>query len=138
MGLKETRVIDVGFDDVGLVVDIAPTLASSPMLDLWGDLPWYDRTYDRHWRYLDVAGMRLHLRYDTRRVKCPTYGVKVERVPWAETSVWFTRPLEDHVASLAQRCDQTSGSGGRDVRALRRSSGSRPPSANTPTASSPT
>lgn len=52
--------------------------------------------------------MMLHLRYDTRRVDCPRCGVKVEQVPWAETSSWFTRPFEDHVGYLAQRCDKTT------------------------------
>lgn len=53
--------------------------------------------------------MKLVLRYDIRRVSCPKcQAVKVERVPWAETSSWFTIPFEDHVAYLAQRCDQTT------------------------------
>jgi transposase len=52
--------------------------------------------------------MLLHLRYDIRRVDCPRCGVKVERVPWAETSSWFTRPFEDHVGYLAQRCDKST------------------------------
>ena len=52
--------------------------------------------------------MTLHLRYDTRRVDCPDCGVKVEQLPWAETSSWFTRPFEDHVGYVAQRCDRTT------------------------------
>jgi transposase len=52
--------------------------------------------------------MMLHLRYDIRRVDCLRCGVKVERVPWAETSSWFTRSFEDHVAYLAQHCDKTT------------------------------
>lgn len=53
--------------------------------------------------------MKLTLRYDIRRVSCPKcQAVKVERVPWAETSSWVTVPLEDHVAYLAQRSDQTT------------------------------
>jgi len=45
-------------------------------------------------RHLDVAGMKLTLRYDIRRVSCPKcQAVKVERVAWAETSSWFTVPL---------------------------------------------
>lgn len=53
--------------------------------------------------------MKLVLRYDIRRVSCPNcQAVKVERVPWGETSSWFTFPFEDHVAYLAQRCDQTT------------------------------
>jgi transposase len=55
-----------------------------------------------------VAGMQLRLRYDIRRVKCARCGVKVEAVPWAEPSSWFTRPFEDHVGYLAQRCDKTT------------------------------
>jgi len=50
----------------------------------------------------------LHLRYDIRRVDCPRCGVKVEHVPWAETSSKFTRPFEDHVGYLAQRSDKTT------------------------------
>jgi len=34
--------------------------------------------------------------------------VKVEQVPWGETSSWLTFPFEDHVAYLAQRSDQTT------------------------------
>jgi transposase len=52
--------------------------------------------------------MTLHLRYDTRRVDCRNCGVKVEQVPWAEPSSWFTRPFEDHVGYVAQRCDKTT------------------------------
>jgi len=53
--------------------------------------------------------MKLTLRYDIRRVSCPKcQAVKVERVPWGETSSWFTFPFEDHVAYLAQTSDQTA------------------------------
>jgi len=35
--------------------------------------------------------MKFVLRYDIRMVSCPKcQAVKVERVPWAETSSWFT------------------------------------------------
>lgn len=53
--------------------------------------------------------MQWHLRYDTRRVDCRHCdAVVVEQVPWAETSSWFTRPFEDEVGYLAQRCDKTA------------------------------
>jgi transposase len=108
MGLKDIRVVDVGFDADGLVVDVAPTWRRSRCSECGEIRPGYDHQRDRRWRHLDVAGMQLHLRYDTRRVDCPTCGVKVERVPWAETGSWFTRPFEDHVGYLAQRCDKTT------------------------------
>jgi transposase len=30
-----------------------------------------------------MAGMRLWLRYEIRRVRCPRCGVTVELIPWA-------------------------------------------------------
>lgn len=108
LGLEDTRVLDVNFDDVGLVVDVAPQWHAPRCSECGDPGPGYDRGHQRHWRHLDVAGMQLRLRYDIRRVNCATCGVKVERVPWAETSAWFTRPFEDHVGYLAQRCDKTT------------------------------
>lgn len=108
LGLEETRVLDVSFDDVGLVVDIAPTWRRPRCSECGRKCPGYDRDHGRCWRHLDLAGMLVQLRYDTRRVDCPRCGVKVEKIPWAETSAWFTRPFEDHVGYLAQRCDKTA------------------------------
>lgn len=108
LGLEGTRVLDVDFEQEGLVVDVAPTWRRGRCSACGEQCPGYDRERGRRWRHLDLAGMTLHLRYDTRRVECPRCGVKVERVPWAETSSWFTRPFEDHVGYLAQRCDKTT------------------------------
>jgi len=108
LGLEGTRVTDVNFDDEGLVVDVAPSWRRGRCSECGQRCPGYDRDRGRLWRHLDLAGMKLRLRYDTRRVDCPRCGVKVEQVPWAETSSWFTRPFEDHVGYLAQRCDKTT------------------------------
>lgn len=108
LGLEETRVLDASFDGVGLVVDVAPTWRRPRCSECGRKCPGYDRDHDRRWRHLDFAGMLVQLRYDTRRVDCPRCGVKVEQLPWAETSAWFTRPFEDHVGYLAQRCDKTA------------------------------
>lgn len=108
LGLEETRVLDVSFDELGLVVDVAPTWRRPRCSECGQKCPGYDRDRDRRWRHLDLAGMLVHLRYDTRRVDCPRCGVKVEQIPWAETSAWFTRPFEEHVGYLAQRCDKTA------------------------------
>jgi len=108
LGLEGTRVTDVNFEEFGLVIDVAPTWRRGRCSECGDICPGYDRDRGRRWRHLDVAGMMLHLRYDTRRVKCARCGVKVERVPWAETSSWFTRPFEDQVGYLAQRCDKTT------------------------------
>jgi transposase len=108
LGLEETRVRDASFDDVGLVIDVAPSWRRPRCSECGRTCPGYDRVRDRRWRHLDVAGMQFHLRYDTRRVKCPTCGVKIERLPWAEPGSWFTRPFEDQVGYLAQRSDKTT------------------------------
>lgn len=108
LGLEGTRVLDVSFDDAGVVVDVAPTW-KLPRCSGCGKVgSGYDCLRSRRWRHLDLAGMRLRLRYDTRRVDCPRCGVRVEQVPWAEVGSWFTRPFEDHVGYLAQRCDRTA------------------------------
>jgi transposase len=108
LGLEGTRVRDVHFDETGLVADVAPTWQRPRCSECGRKCAGYDRIRGRRWRHLDLAGMTLHLRYDTRRVDCPDCGVKVEQLPWAETSSWFTRPFEDHVGYVAQRCDKTT------------------------------
>jgi transposase len=108
LGLEGTRVLDVNFDEAGLVVNVAPTWRRPRCSECGRKCAGYDRDRDRRWRHLDLAGMLVQLRYDTRRVDCPRCGVKVELLPWAETSAWFTRPFEDQVGYLAQRCDKTA------------------------------
>ena len=108
LGLEGTRVRDVQFDEGGLVADVAPTWQRPRCSECGRTCAGYDRIRGRRWRHLDLAGMTLHLRYDTRRVDCPDCGVKVEQLPWAETSSWFTHPFEDHVGYVAQRCDKTT------------------------------
>jgi transposase len=108
LGLEETRVLNLEIGATGLIVDVAPQWRLPRCGECGEPGPGYDRDRGRQWRHLDLGGVMLHLRYDIRRVKCPTCGVKVERVPWAETSSKFTRPFEDHVGYLAQRCDKTT------------------------------
>lgn len=109
IGLEATLVVGVEFDAVGLVVDVRPThripRCSGCNRKVWGT---YDRRR-RRWRHLDLAGMSLHLRYELRRVACRHCdGVRVESVPWAAPGLWFTRPFEDQVGYLAQRCDKST------------------------------
>jgi transposase len=106
--MKHTRVTDVSFDHEGVVVDVAPT-TTIPRCSGCGcrvrDI--YDGR-ERRWRHLDLAGMKLALRYKLRRVECARCGVLVELVPWAEPGSWFTFDFEEHVAYLAQKADKTS------------------------------
>jgi transposase len=107
--LEATIVVGVEFDVVGLVVDVRPSnripRCSGCGRKVWGT---YDRRR-RRWRHLDLAGMSLHLRYELRRVACRHCdGVRVEEVPWADPGLWFTRPFEDQVGYMAQRCDKST------------------------------
>lgn len=61
----------------------------------------HDRYRGRTWRHLDIVGHKTILRYDTKRVDCPDCGVRVERVPWAETGSNFTYDFENQLAYLA-------------------------------------
>jgi transposase len=108
LGMKHTRVEAVAFDEEGVVADVAPT-TTIPRCSVC--FCRVDAGYDgreRSWRHLDLAGMRLVLRYRLRRVDCPRCGVVVELVPWAEPGSWFTRDFEEHVAYLAQTTDKTT------------------------------
>jgi len=108
LGLEYTRVRSCSFTDDGLVVDVAPTWRSPRCSSCGHNCRGYDRLRGRRWRHLDLAGMKCHLRYDTRRVDCPRCGVVVEHVPWADVGSWFTHPFEDQVGYLAQRSDKTT------------------------------
>ncbi|GJF09854.1 ISL3 family transposase [Mycolicibacterium cyprinidarum] len=68
---------------------------------------FYDRR-KRRWRHLDLAGRRLWLVYEIRRIDCPDCGVVTEELPWARPGARHTRDFEDTVLWLAQRTDRTS------------------------------
>ena len=109
LGLKQTRVVGVEFCADGIVIDVEPTTHIPRCSGCERKARvGYDHASGRCWRHLDLAGMRLRLRYDIKRVKCPGCGVRVEWVPWAEPGSWFTREFEDHVAYLVQRTDKTT------------------------------
>ncbi len=109
LALKQTRILDVHLEPEGLVLDAAPTTRVPICSGCLKRVHAVHDTYEgRRWRHLDVAGMRLWLRYKIRRVRCPRCGVTVELVPWAEAQSWFTRDFEGHVAYLAQRADKTT------------------------------
>lgn len=109
LGLKKTRILAVSLDDVGVVVDVAPT-TRVPYCSSCGRRvrAVHDRYEGRRWRHLDLAALQVCLRYSIRRVNCAECGVVVELVPWAENGSWFTYEFEEQVAYLAQRADKTT------------------------------
>lgn len=107
--LKKTRILGVTFDDEGLVLDVAPSTQIPRCSECFCKVrKVYDRREGRRWRHLDLGPMKLHLRYDLRRVDCPRCGVVVELVPWAEKGSWFTYEFEDTVAYLLQSLNTTA------------------------------
>jgi len=107
LGLNKTKVVSVSIEDLGVVADVKPT-ASVPYCSGCGRaVRKVHDTRSRKWRHLDLAGMKLTLRYPLQRVDCETCGVLVEMVPWAEADSWFTRDFEEQVAFFAQKADKT-------------------------------
>lgn len=109
LGLNHIRVLGFHLEPEGLVVDVAPSWRVPRCSECERKVhSVYDHYKGRRWRHLDLAGMKLLLRYDIQRVSCPRCGVKVELVPWADRGVWFTREFEDMVGFLTQRQDKTT------------------------------
>ncbi|MCB9716459.1 MAG: transposase family protein [Myxococcales bacterium] len=69
------------FEDEGLVVDVKPTWRVPRCGDCGRKVHGVHDRRQRRWRHLDLAGIKLELRYVIRRVRCPRCGVKVEQVP---------------------------------------------------------
>lgn len=56
----------------------------------------------RQWRHLDAWGIRTIVVADLRRVRCPHCGVRVERVPWADTGSRLTHDFERDILGRAR------------------------------------
>jgi transposase len=108
LGIKYTRVTGAEFTEDGLICDVEPT-TEIPRCGGCGCrvAHVHDRRKARYWRHLDLAGMRLQLRYAPRRARCPRCGVTTEMVPWADPTSWFTHAFEQTVGYLAQMSSKT-------------------------------
>jgi transposase len=107
--VKQARVVGFGIEEGAIVVDIALTTRvprCSGCQRCASNV--HDRYLGRRWRHLDLAGIRIELRCDLRRVRCRRCGVRVEAVPWAAPGSRFTRDFEEQVAYVAQRTDRTT------------------------------
>ncbi len=110
ISISNTFVTGYSAEDGALVVRVRPSWRL-PRCSGCGRKcpPGFVVTKDRRWQHLDLAGVRLFLSCDVRRVHCTRCGDLVERFPWApEPRARFTEDLDDHVTYLAQRCDRTA------------------------------
>jgi transposase len=105
--LDGATVAAVEFVDDGVIVDVRRRKRRVECPCGFSSRACYDRTV-RRWRHLDVAGTKLWLRAEIRRISCPDCGVRTEQVPWAQPGSRFTHQFEHSVAWLAQRAAKST------------------------------
>jgi transposase len=84
-------------EDPALLVEVAARANGQPVCSRCGHRrPGYDTLDTRWFEYVPLWGILVFFVYAMRRVDCPTCGVVVEQVPWAEgkhqvttTYAWF-------------------------------------------------
>ena len=103
LAVTQLFVTGVQITPAGLIAQVRPRCSQCSR-----QAPCYDHRPVRLWRHLSLGTMRIWLSYGPWRVHCPRCGVKVEKVPWAESSRGFTLAFEELCAYLAQITDQTS------------------------------
>jgi len=65
--------------------------------------PGYDQLPERRFEFVPLWGIAVYFVYAMRRVNCPTCGVKVERVPWADGKSPLTTRFQWFLAKWAKR-----------------------------------
>jgi transposase len=81
----------------GLIVEVRAHKRSKPRCSVCKKPgPHYDTLKVRYFQFVPLWGLLVFFAYAMRRVNCPTCGVKVEAVPWAQgksptttTYAWF-------------------------------------------------
>ena len=106
LNIKHTRVIAFCFDSDGVLVDVGLTTRVGICASCVRRVRKVHDCRERLWRHLDLAGMKVHLRYAIRRLDCPRCGVTTEMVPWAEPTSWFTHAFEQTTAYLTQHASR--------------------------------
>jgi transposase len=65
--------------------------------------PGYDRQPERRFEYVPFWGIAVYFVYAMRRVKCPTCGVIVEKVPWCDGKNQLTTTYRWFLAGWAKQ-----------------------------------
>ena len=65
--------------------------------------PGYDSLHQRSFEFVPLWGMLFFFLYAPRRVNCPTCGVRVEKLPWAQGKNHLTTTYAWFLASWAKR-----------------------------------
>ena len=108
LGIVGASVTSVTFTPAGIVVGLRRRRQRPVCPCGWKGRGCYDRTV-RRWRHLDLAGSKLYLAAEVRRLECRRcQRVRTEAVPWARPRARHSRDLQDVVAYMAQRMDKTT------------------------------
>jgi transposase len=108
LGIVGAVVASVTFTPTGIVVGLRRRRARLVCPCGWKTWAVYDRSV-RRWRHLDLAGSKLWLEAEIRRLACRRCRrVRTEQVPWARPGARHTRDVQDLVAFMAQRMDKTT------------------------------
>lgn len=108
LGIAGATVTSVTFTPDGIVAGLRRRRRTLECPCGWITRAVYDRSV-RRWRHLDLAGSRLWLEAEIRRLSCQRCGrVRTEVVPWARPGARHSRDLQDLVAFMAQRMDKTT------------------------------
>ena len=79
---------------------------SWPCAECGAPSPLYDHQPERRWRHLDTCQYRTILHAEPPRSQCPTHGVRVVKLPWAEPSGRFTALFEALAISWLKAASQ--------------------------------
>jgi transposase len=89
---------------LALEIDIYPHARNRPRCSGCGCRgPQYDRLAPRRFAFVPLWGLSVFFLYMMRRVDCPTCGVRVEAVPWAEGKHTVTTTYAWFLAGWAKR-----------------------------------
>jgi transposase len=87
-----------------LDVEIRARKGSRPICSRCGEPgPGYDSLPQRRFEFVPLWGIVVFFLYALRRVNCPSCGVKVERIPWAEGKNHLTTTYAWFLARWARR-----------------------------------
>ena len=87
-----------------LLVTLLPRANGQPMCSGCGRRrPGYDHLEERRFEFVPLWGIPVFFLYVMRRVDCPTCGVVVESVPWADGKHQLTRTYAWFLARWAKR-----------------------------------
>ena len=90
--------------ELTLRVQIEPRANGRPICSQCGRKhPGYDRLPERQFEFVPLWGISVLFVYAMRRVDCPTCGVRVERVPWADGKCRQTHTYRWFLARWAKR-----------------------------------